>query len=87
MKTAIKPVKVNGVSLVSQMVKNPSAMWETCVQSLGQEDPLQVGMQPTPVFLPGKFHGQSSLVGFSPWDHIELDTTEQLSTRAVKLKL
>ena len=23
--------------------------------------------QPTPVFLPGKFHGQSSLVGYSPW--------------------
>ena len=34
--------------------------------------------QPTPVFLPGKFHGQS-LEGYSPWDHKELDTTEQLS--------
>ena len=36
--------------------------------------------QPTPVFLPGKFHGQRSLVGYSPWGHKELDTTEQLST-------
>ena len=25
--------------------------------------------QPTPVFLPGKSHGQRSLVGYSPWDH------------------
>jgi len=25
--------------------------------------------QPTPVFLPGEFHGQRSLVGYSPWDH------------------
>ena len=32
--------------------------------------------QPTPVFLPGKFHGQKNLVGYSPWDHKELDTTE-----------
>ena len=36
--------------------------------------------QPTPVFLLGKFHGQRSLVGYSPWDHKELDTAEQLST-------
>ena len=31
---------------------------------------------PTPVFLPAEFHGQSSLVGYSPWCHIESDTTE-----------
>ena len=24
---------------------------------------------PTPVFLPREFHGQSSLAGYSPWDH------------------
>ena len=35
--------------------------------------------QPTPVFLPGKSHGQRSLVGYSPWDHIKADTTEQLT--------
>ena len=34
--------------------------------------------QPTPVLLPGKFHGWRSLVGYSPWDHKDLDTTEQL---------
>ena len=33
---------------------------------------------PTPVLLPGKSHGQRSLVGCSPWGHEESDTTEQL---------
>ena len=37
------------------------------VRSLGQEDPLEKEWQPTPVFLPGKFYGQKSLVGYSPW--------------------
>ena len=31
--------------------------------------------QPTP---PGEFHGQRSLVGYSPWGHTELDMTEQI---------
>ena len=31
--------------------------------------------QPTPVFLPGEYHGQGSLVGYSPWDRKESDTT------------
>ena len=35
--------------------------------------------QPTPVFLPGKFHGQRSLVGCSPWGLKESDTTDRLS--------
>ena len=34
--------------------------------------------QPTPVLLPGKSHGWRSLVGYSPWVHKELDTTERL---------
>ena len=33
---------------------------------------------PTPVLLPGKSHGQRSLVGCSPWGRTELDTTERL---------
>ena len=32
--------------------------------------------QPAPVFLPGKFHGQRSLVGYSPWGHKQLDMTQ-----------
>ena len=35
--------------------------------------------QPTPVFSPGEFHGQRSIVGYSPWDHKDSDTTEQLT--------
>ena len=35
-------------------------------------------MATTPVFLSEKFHGQRSLVGYSPWNHKESDTTEQL---------
>ena len=35
--------------------------------------------QATPVFLPGKSHGQRSLVGCSPGGHKELNKTEQLS--------
>ena len=48
------------------MVKNPPAIQETQVQSLGQEDSLEKEI-PTPVFLPGEFHGQRILVGYSPW--------------------
>ena len=48
----------------------------TWVQSLGQEDPLERKWQPFPVFLPGKFHGQRSLAGYSPCGHKELDMTE-----------
>ena len=36
--------------------------------------------QLTPVFLPGEFHGQRSLEGYSPWGCKELDTTERLTT-------
>ena len=39
--------------------------------------------QPTPVLLLGKSHGQRSLVGYSPWDHKELDMTEQLSIYSI----
>ena len=60
-------------SLVAQMVKNlpatQPAMQETWVQSLGQEDPPEKEMQPTPVFLPGKSHREGSLAGYSPWGH------------------
>ena len=35
--------------------------------------------QPTPVFLPREFHGQRSLVGYSPWGYKESDPTEWLT--------
>ena len=38
--------------------------------------PWRKAWQPTSVFLPGKFHGQRDLVGYSPCGHKESDTTE-----------
>ena len=53
-------------SLVAQLVKSLPAMQETLVQFLGWEDPLEKGTATIPVFLPGEFHGQESLVSYSP---------------------
>ena len=68
-----------GASLVVQMVKNLPAMQETWIQSLDWKDPWRRNWQPTPVFVPGEFHGQRSLAGYSPWGRKESDTTEQLT--------
>ena len=69
-------------SLVAQMVKNLPAMQETWMRSLGGisgKMPWRREWQPTPVFLPGKFHGERSLVDYSAWGSKGLDTTEQLN--------
>ena len=42
-------------------------MQETWVTSLVGKIPWRRKWQPTPVFLPGKSHGQRSLAGYSPW--------------------
>ena len=61
---------------MAQTVKDHAAIQETWVQSLGQEDLLEKEMAPSPVFLPGEYHGQRSLVGYDPWGHKESDTTK-----------
>ena len=53
-------------------------MQETRVRSLGWKISWSREWQPIPVFLPGKSHGQRSLVGYSPQGRKELDTTEWL---------
>ena len=58
-------------------IKCLPAMRETWVRSLDPEDPLEKVMA-TPVFLPGESHGRRSLVGYSPHDRKESDTTERL---------
>ena len=58
------------------MVKNLPAVQETQVSSLGLEDYLEKKMQPTPIFLPGEFHGQRSLVGCIPWGTKESNMIE-----------
>ena len=63
----------------SENPKNLSAMQEIWVQSLRWEDSLEKGMANNSSNLPGEFHGQRSLVGYSPQDHKELDMTEQLT--------
>ena len=54
-------------------------MQETRVQSLGQEYPWRRAWQVSPVFLPGKSHGQKSLMGYSPVGHKKSDMTEATS--------
>ena len=51
-------------------------MQETQLQSLGREEPLVKEMATHSVFLPGEFHGQRSLVGYSLWSHKGSDMTE-----------
>ena len=55
------------------MVKNPLAnagdTRDVGSFSWGEKMPWSRKRQPTPVFLPGKFHGQRSLVDYSPWGH------------------
>ena len=56
----------------------------TCIITPSPLLPWKRKRQPTPVFLPGKSHGQRSLVSYSPWGHKELDMTEQPSITAFK---
>ena len=50
------------------MVKSLPALWETWVQSLGSEDPLEKALLSTPVFWPGEFHGL-----YRAWDGVRHD--------------
>ena len=47
------------------MVKNLPVVHTAWVRALGKEDPLEKGMLPTPVFLPGEAHRQRNLVAKS----------------------
>ena len=62
-------------SLVAQSVKSLPAMQETWVQSLGWEDPLEKEMATHSSILACRIPW-ASLVGYSPWGHIESDTTK-----------
>ena len=59
------------------MVKNLPAMWETSVQPLGREDPLEKGMATHSSILAWRI--PCSLVGCRPRGRKELDTTERLT--------
>ena len=67
-------------SQVALLVKNPPATAGRR-KRLGFDPwagkiPWRRKWQPTPVYLPGEFHGQRSLAGYSPWCREESDTTE-----------
>ena len=65
-------------SLVAQMVESACNGGDPWVGKI----PWRKRWQPTPVFLPGEFHGQRSLllcICSLTWSHKELDMTEQLS--------
>ena len=49
------------------MVENLPAMRETCLDPWVRKILWRRKWQPTPAFLPGKFSGQRSLMGYSPW--------------------
>ena len=53
------PLQYSWASLVVQLVKNPPTIWETWVQSLGLEDPLEKGKATHSTILEnsGEFHG------------------------------
>ena len=65
-------------SLVDQMVKNLPTMWETQVQSLGWEDPLEKGMSSVVSSILARRipRKERSLAGYSPWGRKELDMPE-----------
>ena len=67
------------VSLVVQLVKNPPAMEETPVPSLGQKIPWRREWLQTPGFLLVETHEQGRLEVYSLLDHEESDTAEQLT--------
>ena len=68
-----------GASLVAQLVKNLPAVQETWVQSLGREDPLEKGMTTPSSTLAWRIPWMEELVGYSPRDRKESDTTVRLT--------
>ena len=67
---------------MAQQEKNPPEMQAMQVEFWDRKIPWRRKLQPTPVFLPEKSHGQRSLAGYGPCGCKELDLTKQLSTQA-----
>ena len=68
-----------GLSLVAQMVKVCLQCGSPRFDPWVEKIPWRREWLPTPLFLPGEFHGQRNLVGYSTWGRKELDTTERLT--------
>ena len=65
---------------MAQLLKNPPAMQETQVQSLGWEDPPEKGIATHSSIVAWEITMEKESGGYNPWDRKESDTTEQLST-------
>ena len=76
------PTPISWASLVTQMIKNPLAMWETQVQSLGQEDTLEEDMATHSSILAWRIPWTKEPGGLQSWGRKESDTTEQLRTHS-----
>ena len=74
------PLQYSWASLVTQLVKNPPAMWEIWVQSLDWEDPLEKGKATHSSILAWRIPCL-----YSPWGCKESDMTEQLSLTDLSL--
>ena len=73
------PGHTSGKKLTCQCKRDKRCSFDPWVRKMpwsGNGNPLQY-------FLPGKFHGERSLLGYSPWGCRERDTTEQLSTHTM----
>ena len=62
------------------VIKSPLANAGDVFDPWAGKIPWRKKWHPTPIFVPEKFHGQSSLADYSPWGRKVSDTTEQLST-------
>ena len=74
-------VIIPGASQVALAVKNKKTTCRCMRQEMRvnpgiRKIPWRRAWQPTPLFLPGNFHEQRSLVGYSPWVHKESDMTK-----------
>ena len=65
------PLQYSWATLLAQLVKNPPAMCETWIGSLGWEDSLEKGKAPHSSILAWRIHGL-----YSPWTRKESDTTK-----------
>ena len=65
-----------GGSVVKKLPADVGDLAQVCIGKI----PWRRRWQSTPVFLPGKFHGQRNLVSYSPWGHKESAMTEHIIT-------
>ena len=83
-------IGLNGVSQVAQVIKNPpgnAGAMGVADSILGWEDPLEEEMATHSSILAWKIIWTEDLVGYSPWEHKESDTPEQLSMHACSMSM